>query len=80
MHEVGRRADDDLPISLSEYEARVGKHIRTVERLIKQKRLPVWRDPILGTRVTSLGAIDRVRRLAAEKAEREFIQKSKLTR
>jgi len=68
------------PISLSDYAEHVGKSLRSVQRDVKARRIPAWRDPVTGMKVTSVGAISRVRQLAAQKAEKEFIQRAKLDR
>lgn len=70
----------DRPIRLAEYAARIGKSARTVERYAASGRIPVWIDPVTGGRMTSLSAINLVQRLAAEKAQAEYIQRNRLGR
>jgi len=72
--------DENEPITLATYANVTGRSLRSVQRDVKAKRIPVWQDVTLprSPRVTSLGAIKRARAAMAEKAEREFLQKKKL--
>lgn len=70
---------EDEPITLAQYAQITGRSLRAVQMDAKAKRIPVWTDPtIKRSKVTSLGAIRRVREAAAAKAEKEFLQKAKL--
>lgn len=71
--------NEDEPITLAQYAAIVGRSVRSIQMDVKAKRIPAWRDPtIVRSKVTSLGAIRRVREAAAKKAEETFKQKAKL--
>lgn len=71
--------NEDEPITLARYAEIVGKSVRTIQMDAKAGRLPAWHDPtIKRSKVTSLGAIRRVREAMAEKAEKAFRQKAKL--
>jgi hypothetical protein len=71
---------EDEPITLSQYAELTQRSIRSVNRDVKAGRIPAWKDPtIKRSKVTSLGAIRRIREAAAAKAEKAFMQKAKLT-
>lgn len=70
----------EKPIRLAAYAELIGKSTRTVERYAAKGRIPVWIDPVTGGRMTSLSAIGLVQRLAAEKAQAEYIQRKRLGR
>ena len=71
--------DKDLPLTLAEYAQIEGRHIQTVRKDASKGRLPVWKDPITGKRVTSLGTVRRMREAAQAAAEAAFIQKNRLS-
>lgn len=71
---------EDEPITLAQYAQITGRSLRAVQMDAKAGRIPAWTDPtIKRSKVTSLGAIRRVREAAAAKAEKAFLQKAKLT-
>ena len=73
-------ADENEPITLAKYAEVTGRSLRSIQRDVAAKRIPVWKDLTMPRcpKVTSLGAIKRARAAMAEKAEREFMQKRKL--
>ena len=71
---------DEAPISLADYARMKGISRGKIERDIASGVLPAWKDPILKKRVTSLAAIARIQAAAAAKAEKEYMQRHKLSR
>lgn len=70
--------DQDAPLTLAEYAKHENRHIQTVRKDARDKRLPTWKDPVTGKVVTSLGTVKRLREAAQAAAEAEFLQKSRL--
>lgn len=70
--------EDERPLLLSEYASLTGRSVRSIQRSVREKRIPAWADPIHGKTVTSLAAVKRLSQLASEKAQRECIQRMKL--
>lgn len=70
--------DEDKPLTLAEYAKAEGRHIQTVRKDASRGRLPTWDDPITCKKVTSIGAVRRVREAAQAAAEAEFLQKIRL--
>jgi len=70
--------DQDRHLTLAEYAQIEGRHIQTVRKDASNGRLPTWKDPITGKRVTSLGTVRRLREAAQAAAEAAFMQKNRL--
>ena len=75
------KIDPDEPITLAQYAEHCGRSLRSVARDVKANRIPVWRDTTkpYSPKMTSLAAIEDVRRAQAEKAVAAFKQKAKLS-
>jgi len=70
----------ETPITLAHYAKVTNRSLRAVQRDVKAGRIPAWKDPTMPrVKVTSLAAIARVSAAAANKAEKAFMQKAKLS-
>ena len=65
-------------LTYPELAAELGKSERQIERDAANGHFPVWKDPILRRKVSTLAAVHRARDIAAEKALKEFEQRQAL--